>query len=64
MFSRRILLNGVKHQEKPPLSEQRPRWDNIIKVDFAETGWKHKKWIYPPKHINRYLVLVDTITVL
>jgi hypothetical protein len=56
----RVLVG--KPEGKRPLGRSRLRWENNIKMDLQEMGWKGMDWIDLAQDRDRWRALVNAVT--
>jgi hypothetical protein len=50
-----------KPQQKTPLGRPRHRWEDGIRMDLRETGWRSVDWIQLAQNRGRWQDLVNTV---
>jgi hypothetical protein len=50
-----------KPEGKGPLGRPRHRWEDNIKIDFQEMGWRGTDWIDPAQERDRWQTLLNTV---
>jgi hypothetical protein len=55
----RVLMG--KPEGKRPLGKSRRRWEDGIRMDLRETGWRSVDWIQLAQDRDRWLALVNTV---
>ena len=50
-----------KREGKRPLVRPRHRWENNIKMDRQEVGWRRNDWIDMPQRRDRWWALVNVV---
>ena len=50
-----------KPEGNRPLGRLRHRWENNIKMDFQEVGWRGMDWINPAQKRDRWWALVNVV---
>jgi hypothetical protein len=55
----RVLVG--KPEEKKPLGRPRRRWEDNIKMDFQEVGWRAMDWIDLAQNRDRWRALVNVV---
>jgi hypothetical protein len=50
-----------KPEGKRPLGRPRRRWEDGIKMDFRETGWKGVEWIHLSQDRDRWRDVVNAV---
>ena len=55
----RVLVG--KPEGRRPLGRPRHRWENNIKMDSQEVGWRAMDWIDMPQRKDRWRALVNVI---
>jgi hypothetical protein len=53
-----------KPEGRRPLERPRRRWENNIKMDLREVGWRNKDWIDLAQNRDRCWALVNTVMIL
>jgi hypothetical protein len=55
----RVLMG--KPEGKRPLGRPRHRWEDGIRMDLMETGWRSVDWIQLAQDRDRWRALVNTV---
>jgi hypothetical protein len=55
----RVLMG--KPEGKSPVGIPRRRWEDRIRMDLKETGWRSVDWIQLAQDRDRWRALVDTV---
>jgi hypothetical protein len=50
-----------KPEVKRPLERPRRRWEDGIRMDLRETGWRSVEWIQLAKDMYRWRAFVNTV---
>jgi len=50
-----------KPEERRPLGKPKHRWEDNIRMDLKEIGWKGMDWIHLAHDRNQWWVLVNTV---
>jgi hypothetical protein len=50
-----------KPESNRPLGRSRRRWEDIIRMDLGEIGWKIVDWIRLAEDRNQWRALVNTV---
>jgi hypothetical protein len=50
-----------KPEGKRPLGRPRCRWEDNIKMDLQEVGWRDMDWIYLAQDRDRWWALVNVV---
>jgi hypothetical protein len=50
-----------KPERKRPLGRYSRRWEDDIKMDLYDVGWRDIDWINVTQNWNRWLALVNTV---
>jgi hypothetical protein len=51
-----------KSEGKRPLGRSKRRWENNIRMDLSEIGWKGVDWIHLTLGRDQWLAVVNTVT--
>jgi hypothetical protein len=54
-------LSMGRSDGKWPLEKPRRRWENNIKVDLQEVGWRGMVWVEPAQHMHRWRFLASAV---
>jgi len=55
----RVLVG--KPEVRRPLGRQRLRWEDNIKMDLQEVGWRNMNWIELAQDRDRWQALINTV---
>jgi hypothetical protein len=55
----RVLVG--KPEGKRPLERPRRRWEDGIKMDLRETGWRDMEWIHLAEDRDRWRAVVNAV---
>jgi hypothetical protein len=55
----KILVGGPEGRK--PLGRPRHSWENTIRMDLRETGWKGVDWIHLAQDRDRWWAIVNTV---
>jgi hypothetical protein len=58
---KRVQVFGGKPEGKRPLERPRRRWEDGIKMDLGEIGWRGVEWIHLAQDRDRWWALVNTV---
>jgi hypothetical protein len=50
-----------EHEGKTPLGIYRHTWEDNIKMDLREMGWKNVDWIHLPQDRDQWRILVNMV---
>jgi hypothetical protein len=53
--------NSGKPEAKRPLVKPRRRWENDIRMDLTEVGWKRLDWIHLAQERDQWRALVNRV---
>jgi hypothetical protein len=56
----RVLVG--KPEGKRPVERPRRRWEDGIKMDIRETGWRDVEWIHLAQDRDRWWAVVNAVT--
>jgi hypothetical protein len=59
MSTYRVLVQ--KPEGKRQLGRPRHRWEDNIKIDLREIGWRDMDWIYLARDWDRWRALLNTL---
>jgi hypothetical protein len=50
-----------KHERKRPVERHWRRWEDNIRIDLREVGWKGVDWIHRAQNRDQWRALVSTV---
>jgi hypothetical protein len=50
-----------KHEGKRPLGKPRRRWEDDIRMDISEIGWRGVDWMHLDQDAEQWCVLVNMV---
>jgi hypothetical protein len=52
---------GWKHKGERPFGRPRHKWENNIRVDLGEIGWKNVDWMHLAQDRDQWQALVNMV---
>ena len=58
----KVLMGaGGGHEGKRPRGGRSRRWEDNIKTDITETGWKNVNWVRPVEYRKKWRAVVNAV---